>query len=190
MTFGHVTAECVWYVRGAFSRCRMGLVYAAILKVGDYTQDERQSSRRNKPPELALHPLVPLEERLVALRIPFMQIRELPRGKQLSMRGSVVNVPMDLEPTITSLPRNLDDSARVAVALKKKIVLQLSSISRKCPSECSNESTPLALHQFRVVEKCWYWNKCKVVFTKWFHWSSGFWCFSGDRRLSWPHWCL
>ena len=118
MTFGHVTAECVWYVRGAFSRCRMGLVYAAILKVGDYTQDERQSSRRNKPPELALHPL---EERLVALRIPFMQIRELPRGRQLSMRGSVVNVPMDLEPTIISLPRNLDDSATVAVALKKKL---------------------------------------------------------------------
>ena len=71
---------------------------------------------RHKPPELALHPL---EERLVALRIPFMQIRELPRGRQLSMRGSVVNVPMDLEPTITSLPRNLDDSATVAVALKK-----------------------------------------------------------------------
>ena len=31
----------------------------------------------NKPPELNLHQL---EERLIALRITFMQIRELPRG--------------------------------------------------------------------------------------------------------------
>lgn len=34
-----------------------------------------------KPSELNLHPL---EERLISLRIPFMQIRELPRGRQLS----------------------------------------------------------------------------------------------------------
>ena len=36
----------------------------------------------NKPPELNLHQL---EERLIALRIPFMQIRELPRGGQKEM---------------------------------------------------------------------------------------------------------
>ena len=36
----------------------------------------------NKPPELNLHQL---EERLIALRIPFMQIRELPRGGQYSL---------------------------------------------------------------------------------------------------------
>ena len=37
----------------------------------------------NKPEELNLHQL---EERLIALRIPFMQIRELPRGGQYSLK--------------------------------------------------------------------------------------------------------
>ncbi|KAJ8049089.1 hypothetical protein HOLleu_01670 [Holothuria leucospilota] len=37
-----------------------------------------------KPPELNIHPL---EERLLSPRIPFMQIRELPRGGQLSITG-------------------------------------------------------------------------------------------------------
>ena len=42
-----------------------------------------------KPPELDLHQL---EERLIALRIPFMQIRELPRGVHISHHSfSVIN---------------------------------------------------------------------------------------------------
>jgi len=47
-----------------------------------------------KPHELDLHQLV---ERLVALRIPSMQLCELPRGGQLSIRGNVVNVPVDIQ---------------------------------------------------------------------------------------------
>ena len=38
-----------------------------------------------KLPELNLHQF---EERLIALRIPFMQIRELPRGGQYSLKGT------------------------------------------------------------------------------------------------------
>ena len=49
----------------------------------------------DKPPELDLHQL---EERLIALRIPFMQIRELPRGGQYSLKGNVINVPVDIHP--------------------------------------------------------------------------------------------
>ena len=56
----------------------------------------------DKPPELNLHQL---EERLIALRIPFMQIRELPRGGQYSLKGNVINVPVDIQPTIYSLPK-------------------------------------------------------------------------------------
>ena len=44
----------------------------------------------DKPPELNLHQL---EERLIALRIPSMQIKELPCGGQYSLRGNVINVP-------------------------------------------------------------------------------------------------
>ena len=71
-----------------------------------------------KPPELYLHQL---EERLIALRIPFMQIRELPRGDQYSLKGNVINVPVDIQPTINCLPRPMDENFTVAIQLKKKL---------------------------------------------------------------------
>ena len=40
--------------------------------------------------------LTSLEERMISSRIPFMQLRELPRGGQLSIHGNVVNVPADV----------------------------------------------------------------------------------------------
>ena len=70
-----------------------------------------------KPPELDLHQL---EERLIALRIPFMQIRELPRGGQYSLKGNVINVAVDMQPTVNSLPRPMDENFTVAIKLKKK----------------------------------------------------------------------
>ena len=72
----------------------------------------------DKPPELNLHQL---EERLIALRIPFMQIRELPRGGQYSLKGNVINVPVDIQPTINCLPRPMDENFTVAIQLKKKL---------------------------------------------------------------------
>ena len=49
--------------------------------------------------------LTPLEERLILPRIPFMQVRELPSGGQLSIHGNVVNVPADVNSTVSVLPR-------------------------------------------------------------------------------------
>ena len=72
----------------------------------------------DKPPELNLHQL---EERLIALRIPFMQIRELPRGGQYSLKGNVINVPVDIQPTINCLPRPMDENFTVAIQLKQKL---------------------------------------------------------------------
>lgn len=53
----------------------------------------------DKPPELDL---TPLDECLVAPRIPFMQlhVHEKPRGRQLSITGNVVNVPADVTSTV------------------------------------------------------------------------------------------
>ena len=72
----------------------------------------------DKPPELNLHQL---EKRLIALRIPFMQIRELPRGGQYSLKGNVINVPVDIQPTTNCLPRPMDENITVAIQLKKKL---------------------------------------------------------------------
>ena len=51
--------------------------------------------------------LTPLEERLISPCIPFMQIRELPRGGQLTIHGNIVNVPTpsDVNSTVHTLPR-------------------------------------------------------------------------------------
>ena len=72
----------------------------------------------DKPPELDLHQL---EERLISLRIPFMQIRELPRGGQYSLKGNIINVPVDIQPIVSCLPRPLDENFTIAVQLKKKL---------------------------------------------------------------------
>ena len=41
--------------------------------------------------------------------IPFMQIGELPRGGQLSIHGNVVNVPADVNSTVSTLPRSIGE---------------------------------------------------------------------------------
>ena len=72
----------------------------------------------DKPPQLDL---LELEERLISLRIPFMQIRELPRGGQYSLKGNVINVPVDIQPTVSCLPRPMDEKFTIAKQLKKKL---------------------------------------------------------------------
>ena len=59
-----------------------------------------------------------LEERLISPRIPFMQIRELPRGGQLSIHGNIVNVPTDVNSTVHCLPRPIDESQTIPIKLK------------------------------------------------------------------------
>ena len=65
--------------------------------------------------------LTPLEERLISPRIPFMQIRELPRGGQLSIHGNVVNVPADVNFTVSTLPRSINESQTIPFKLKRRL---------------------------------------------------------------------
>ena len=73
------------------------------------------------PPKPTALQITELEERLVALHIPFMSLYELPRGRQLKLKGSIVNVPVDIAPTIHSLPTPLNESHTVSIKLKKKL---------------------------------------------------------------------
>ena len=50
-----------------------------------------------------------------------MQMRELPRGGQYSLKGSVINVPVDTQPTVSCLPRPMGENFTIAVQLKKKL---------------------------------------------------------------------
>ena len=81
-------------------------------------------SKGNKmtfPDKPELLNLTPLEERLISPRIPFMQIRELPRGGQLSIHGNVVNVPSDVNSTVHSLPRLMNESQTIPIKLKRRL---------------------------------------------------------------------
>ena len=65
--------------------------------------------------------LTPLEERLISPRIPFMQIRKLPRGGQLSIHGNVVNVPAEVNSIVNTLPRPISESQTIPIKLKRKL---------------------------------------------------------------------
>lgn len=69
------------------------------------------------PEELKLSQM---EERLVAPRLAFMQLRELPRGGQLSLRGNVVNVPADVNTTVKVLPRMQCEEDTIFFKFKRK----------------------------------------------------------------------
>ena len=82
------------------------------------------------PPKIDVLDLQVLEERLIALRIPFMQIRELPRGSQLSMKGAVVNVPTDVQTTVNSLPRTQSMMETIPIKLKRRLVYKTSTCTQ------------------------------------------------------------
>ena len=65
--------------------------------------------------------LYPLEFRLVSPRLPFMQIRQAPRGKQLKLTGNIVNVPADVNLTVKTLPRSLNNEGTVKIKLKRRL---------------------------------------------------------------------
>ena len=49
----------------------------------------------------------------------YANIRELPRGGQLSIHGNVVNVPADVNSTARTLPRSIDESQTIPIKLKR-----------------------------------------------------------------------
>ena len=71
------------------------------------------------PVELSV--LNPLEVRLISLRIPFMKMVALPCGKQRAIHGPAVNVPTDLTPVCTLLPRLPSQTQMVPMKLKRKL---------------------------------------------------------------------
>lgn len=61
------------------------------------------------------------EERCVALRIPFMQLKQLGAGKQLGIYGNTVNVPMDPTDVISMLPRIFENTATIHLLFKRRL---------------------------------------------------------------------
>ena len=68
-----------------------------------------------------LQGLTRLECRCISLRIPFMQIRALPKGGRGKIRGPCVNVPATLEPITEILPRVPENMDLVFLKFKRII---------------------------------------------------------------------
>ena len=51
-----------------------------------------------------------------------MQIRELPRGGQLSIHENIVNVPSDVNLTVHCLPRPINESQTIPIKLKRRLI--------------------------------------------------------------------
>ena len=62
-----------------------------------------------------------LELHTICKRILFMKLVKLPRGKQKGIKGAAVNVPADLGPACTLLPRIPTDSHIISLKLKRKL---------------------------------------------------------------------
>ncbi|MDY6842421.1 MAG: DUF6570 domain-containing protein, partial [Pseudomonadota bacterium] len=73
-----------------------------------------------------LQGLTTLEERCIAPRIPFMQLRELGVDRQYGIRGNVVNVPVDVMATVTSLPRRFEETQTIALKLQRRMCYKSS----------------------------------------------------------------
>ena len=72
-----------------------------------------------EPPELS--GLNALKLRLISLRVPFMKMVALPSGKQRSIHGPAVNVPLKVDTICDMLPRLPSQSELVPLKLKCKV---------------------------------------------------------------------
>ena len=70
-----------------------------------------------------------------------MQLRELPKGGgQLKISGGVVNVPANVNSTITCLPRSLNETYTVPIKLKRRLGPYFKIFVRAL--SCTNDKLP------------------------------------------------
>lgn len=65
-----------------------------------------------------------MEERLCSPRIPFMQIKSLGYERQKGLAGQIVNVPIDVDTTVKSIPRSYDELHTIQLHIKRKMQYQ------------------------------------------------------------------
>ena len=84
--------------------------------------------------------LTELEGNLIAKRIVFMKIFQLPKTRWTALKDKVINVRVhedDIVNTITSLPRTPNEAGLIEVDLKRKVELKNSHIKQLIdPSKC------------------------------------------------------
>ena len=80
-------------------------------------------------PKPAFFDLNELECRLLAPRLAFQKLMQAPRGGQLKINGNIVNVPADVNTTISILPRLPHENGTINVNLKRRLQYKGSALS-------------------------------------------------------------
>ncbi|VDI54407.1 Hypothetical predicted protein [Mytilus galloprovincialis] len=75
---------------------------------------------KSDPFPLEIEFLSDLEARIIAKRIPFMKLMNLPRGKHKAVVGLVVNVLVDIVQTCASLSSEMGDMGFILLKSKGK----------------------------------------------------------------------
>jgi len=65
--------------------------------------------------------LTELESALIAQRVPFIKVLALPRGRQRTIRGAVVNVPSNVSSTTTVFPLTPAQVSIIPIKLKRRL---------------------------------------------------------------------
>lgn len=73
-----------------------------------------------KKPEFLTEP-TSVEERFFSPRIPFLQIKSLGHEKQFGLRGQVVNVPIQVNTVVHTLPRSMNETHTIQLHIKRKM---------------------------------------------------------------------
>ncbi len=110
--------ECVSNIDGKKYVCKTcdGSISRGVLPVQAKSNGMELD---NEPDELKC--LNALEQRLIALRVPFMKMVALQTGKQKCIRGPAVNVPSKVDTVCEILPRLLSECELVPLKLKRKL---------------------------------------------------------------------
>jgi len=107
----HVSTGKGWICRTCYIYVQKGQVPRLALSNGlDFPQI----------PDV-LKNLTTLEERLVALRLPFLQIRSLGVDRQCGMKGNVVHIPNDIDTSVSCIPRSEDQASVIPVVLVRQL---------------------------------------------------------------------
>ena len=72
-----------------------------------------------------------------------MQIKNLQCGGQTLVHGNIVSVPVNIAPTVNTLPRHMKDTDTIIIKFKKKNSTNIMN-TKKCPSDgCLKSSQAL-----------------------------------------------
>ncbi|GFX16167.1 transposable element Tcb1 transposase [Trichonephila clavipes] len=89
--------------------------------IDDISVQVSQNNTQNMDSQHSLPAPTFVTERLISPRIPFMQIRRLRHVLgQFGIYGQVINVPIEVNTMVNSLPRNIDDDHSITVHIKRK----------------------------------------------------------------------